>query len=67
MAPSEAAIAYRKSFKEVLVDEYQDVNMVQETIVQLVPKRTKAQVIFLWWEMLNSRFIVFALLSQISF
>jgi ATP-dependent helicase/nuclease subunit A len=38
MAPSEAAIAYRKSFKEVLVDEYQDVNMVQEAIVQLVTK-----------------------------
>ena len=38
MAPSEAAIAYRQQFKEVLVDEYQDVNMVQEAIVQLVTK-----------------------------
>ncbi|HVI20557.1 MAG TPA: helicase-exonuclease AddAB subunit AddA, partial [Bacillus sp. (in: firmicutes)] len=38
MAPSEAAIAYQQQFKEVLVDEYQDVNMVQEAIVQLVTK-----------------------------
>jgi ATP-dependent helicase/nuclease subunit A len=36
--PSEAAKAYRKQFKEVLVDEYQDTNMVQETILNLVTK-----------------------------
>lgn len=35
---SKAAQAYRRRFKEVLVDEYQDVNMVQETIVRLVSK-----------------------------
>ncbi|MBM4764195.1 helicase-exonuclease AddAB subunit AddA [Bacillus sp. B15-48] len=34
--PSEAGLAYRRRFKEVLVDEYQDVNMVQEAILQLV-------------------------------
>jgi len=34
--PSEAALAYRVKFKEVLVDEYQDTNMVQEAILQLV-------------------------------
>ncbi|RDI47819.1 helicase-exonuclease AddAB subunit AddA [Falsibacillus pallidus] len=34
--PSEAAKSYRSQFKEVLVDEYQDTNMVQETILQLV-------------------------------
>ncbi|HZG70055.1 MAG TPA: helicase-exonuclease AddAB subunit AddA, partial [Chondromyces sp.] len=34
--PSEAAMAYRRQFKEVLVDEYQDVNLVQEAILQLV-------------------------------
>lgn len=34
--PSEIANHYRKQFKEVLVDEYQDVNMVQEAIIQLV-------------------------------
>ena len=36
--PSEIALAYRNQFKEVLVDEYQDTNMVQETIVKLVSK-----------------------------
>lgn len=34
--PSEAARAYQKRFQEVLVDEYQDTNMVQESIIQLV-------------------------------
>lgn len=34
--PSEAALAFRMKFKEVLVDEYQDTNMVQEAILQLV-------------------------------
>lgn len=34
--PSEAAVSYRRKFKEVLVDEYQDTNMVQEAILQLV-------------------------------
>src|SRR3954470_23442081 len=38
LAPSEAALTLRHSFKEVLVDEYQDVNMVQEAIIQLVTK-----------------------------
>jgi ATP-dependent helicase/nuclease subunit A len=34
--PSEAALAYKSHFKEVYVDEYQDTNMVQETILKLV-------------------------------
>ncbi|MEW9501636.1 helicase-exonuclease AddAB subunit AddA [Jeotgalibacillus marinus] len=36
--PSEAAYHYQRKFKEVLVDEYQDTNMVQETILQLVKR-----------------------------
>ena len=36
--PSEAALAYRRHFKEVYCDEYQDTNMVQETILKLVTK-----------------------------
>jgi ATP-dependent helicase/nuclease subunit A len=36
--PSEAALAYRRHFIEVFVDEYQDTNMVQETILKLVAK-----------------------------
>ncbi|MED4903070.1 helicase-exonuclease AddAB subunit AddA [Parageobacillus thermoglucosidasius] len=36
--PSDAALDYRAQFIEVLVDEYQDTNMVQEAILQLVAK-----------------------------
>ncbi len=36
LVPSQAALEYRKQFKEVLVDEYQDTNLVQETILSLV-------------------------------
>ena len=36
LRPSEIANGYRSHFKEVLVDEYQDTNMVQETILRLV-------------------------------
>ncbi|WP_078381491.1 helicase-exonuclease AddAB subunit AddA [Sutcliffiella halmapala] len=35
---SEAALRYQSTFKEVLVDEYQDTNMVQEAILKLVTK-----------------------------
>ncbi|MBD0379093.1 helicase-exonuclease AddAB subunit AddA [Paenibacillus sedimenti] len=34
--PSEAALAYRRQFAEVLLDEYQDTNRVQEAIVSLI-------------------------------
>ncbi|WP_207577872.1 helicase-exonuclease AddAB subunit AddA [Listeria seeligeri] len=37
-APSEVAKSYQKQFKEVLIDEYQDTNMVQETILGLVTR-----------------------------
>lgn len=36
LLPSEAALVCRNQYKEVLVDEYQDTNMVQEAILQLV-------------------------------
>lgn len=39
--PSQAAEKYRKQFQEVLVDEYQDVNLVQETILKLVSKENE--------------------------
>lgn len=41
IVPSEAALACRMQFKEVLVDEYQDVNMVQEAILNLVTNDTE--------------------------
>ncbi|MDD5602478.1 MAG: UvrD-helicase domain-containing protein [Eubacteriales bacterium] len=34
--PSETAVAYRKRFREILIDEYQDSNMVQESIVSMI-------------------------------
>lgn len=36
LIPSEIAHNYKELFHEVLVDEYQDTNLVQETIIQLV-------------------------------
>lgn len=38
LKPSEVAKAYQRKFHEVLVDEYQDVNLLQESIIQLVKK-----------------------------
>ncbi|MBP3038680.1 helicase-exonuclease AddAB subunit AddA [Bacillaceae bacterium Marseille-Q3522] len=46
--PSEAALSYQTHFKEVLIDEYQDVNMVQESIIRLVAKQnTEADNLFM--------------------
>ena len=44
LIPSEVALNYQATFSEVLVDEYQDTNFVQETIVQLYQKKTT----YLW-------------------
>ncbi len=38
--PSSIAMFYQKQFKEVLVDEYQDINLVQETILRMVSDQT---------------------------
>ncbi|WP_400246399.1 helicase-exonuclease AddAB subunit AddA [Niallia sp. JL1B1071] len=43
LIPSEAALFYRAQFKEVLIDEYQDVNLVQESILKLVTKDSEAE------------------------
>ena len=43
IVPSRIAMKYRQQFKEVLVDEYQDTNLVQETILRLVSKDSEAQ------------------------
>ncbi|MGH7175875.1 MAG: UvrD-helicase domain-containing protein, partial [Tepidisphaeraceae bacterium] len=40
IAPGEVAKSYRQRFAHVLVDEYQDVNEVQEAILQLVSRET---------------------------
>ncbi|WP_134684267.1 helicase-exonuclease AddAB subunit AddA [Brevibacillus migulae] len=39
--PSEVASSLRARFAEVLVDEYQDINLVQETILQMVSRDGK--------------------------
>lgn len=39
--PSQIALHFKERFKEVLVDEYQDVNFLQETILQLVKSGTE--------------------------
>ncbi|MEQ2464512.1 helicase-exonuclease AddAB subunit AddA [Niallia sp. Sow4_A1] len=43
LIPSEAALFYRAQFKEVLIDEYQDVNLVQESILKLVTKDRESE------------------------
>ncbi|WP_129726642.1 helicase-exonuclease AddAB subunit AddA [Ectobacillus funiculus] len=42
LRPSAVALQYRDKFAEVLIDEYQDVNFVQESILRLVTKETEA-------------------------
>lgn len=42
LRPSPVALDFQKRFKEVLVDEYQDVNLLQETILQLVKSGNEA-------------------------
>lgn len=41
LKPSAVALHYRDKFAEVLIDEYQDVNFVQESILRLVTKETE--------------------------
>src|SRR5699024_11812259 len=38
LEPSSVAKELRQKYEEVLVDEYQDTNMVQETILQLISR-----------------------------
>lgn len=40
--PSKTAIRYREKFEEVFVDEYQDSNSVQETIIKMVSRSDMA-------------------------
>src|SRR5699024_4737921 len=40
LIPSSVAMFYKEQFKEVLVDEYQDINLVQETILRMVSDQT---------------------------
>ncbi|MDF2925530.1 MAG: addA [Paenibacillaceae bacterium] len=39
LVPTAAALAYREQFIEIMLDEYQDTNLVQETIVALISRQ----------------------------
>jgi len=39
LIPSQAALDYQQQFDEILLDEYQDTNLVQETIVSMISKQ----------------------------
>ncbi|MDP4089809.1 MAG: helicase-exonuclease AddAB subunit AddA, partial [Bacillota bacterium] len=39
IVPSDVAMAFKEKFEEVLVDEYQDSNSVQETIINMVSRK----------------------------
>lgn len=41
--PSPVALKYRDKFEEILVDEYQDSNLVQETIVRIISRDESAR------------------------
>lgn len=45
--PSRIANAYQKHFKEILVDEYQDINIVQETILTVISDQEGAGNMFM--------------------
>ena len=47
LKPSDVALNFQKKFTEVLVDEYQDTNDVQETIIQLVAKQESPGNVFI--------------------
>lgn len=38
LVPSDIALRYRERFSEIMVDEYQDSNLVQETIINLISR-----------------------------
>ncbi len=43
LTPSAVAKLYQTQFEEVMVDEYQDTNLVQESVLQLVSRRKEGQ------------------------
>jgi ATP-dependent helicase/nuclease subunit A len=47
IAPSAVALEFQKQFKEILVDEYQDTNIVQETILKLLTSSEDAGNLFM--------------------
>lgn len=51
VTPTEAAAELRQRYDEIMIDEYQDSNLVQETILAAVSAKASARIIGLWWAM----------------
>ena len=62
--PTEAAMEVREQFDQIMIDEYQDSNLVQETILTIISKEDEENLIDLWLEMLSRAFISSVLLCQ---
>ena len=43
ITPSKIALSYKEKFSEIMVDEYQDSNMVQENIINMISKESQNQ------------------------
>ncbi|WP_035289648.1 helicase-exonuclease AddAB subunit AddA [Clostridium sp. KNHs214] len=44
VVPSEIALELRKSYEEILVDEYQDTNTIQETIINIISRKEEPNI-----------------------
>ena len=51
LIPSQTAVTYRERFVEVMVDEYQDSNLVQEIIIKMISRAPEEGQMCSWWEM----------------
>lgn len=49
LVPSKAAKEYQERFAEVMIDEYQDSNLIQEAILTSVSKVSKGSYNISWW------------------
>src|SRR5690625_4936049 len=47
LKPSDVALSFQRQFKEILIDEYQDINVVQEFILSIVSDQTQKGNIFM--------------------
>ncbi len=51
LVPSAVAQEYQERFEEVMIDEYQDGNLVQNNSDGVVKRSQQDRIIFLWLEM----------------
>ena len=48
LRPSAAAKELSGQYEEILVDEYQDSNLVQETLIRSISRERLGQLMYLW-------------------